>query len=227
MTLIKICGITNTDDAMACAELGADMIGFIFADSPRRVDLDTAAGIIGALRIAASPHSPSPTSHPPSPIPHPLSVGVFTEQADDILRIADECGLDFVQLHGDQSEDFAEAIGPDRVIRVVRVKDEFSIDSLADYRSAHCYLLDTYRKGKPGGTGETFDWSLAILARNLLRKPIILAGGLNPGNVFDAIMAVQPYGVDVSSGVESSPGKKDFAKVKEFIDHVREADDAA
>ena len=157
----------------------------------------------------------------------PLFVGVFTEQSDSIPQIADECGLDFVQLHGDQSEEFAEAIGPDRVIRVVRVKDEFSIDSLADYQLASCYLLDTYIKGKPGGTGATFDWSLAILARKLLRKPIILAGGLNPGNVFDAIRAVRPYAVDVSSGVESSPGNKDLAKVKEFIDHVREADEAA
>ena len=148
-------------------------------------------------------------------------------QSDDIPRIADECGLDFVQLHGDQSEEFAASIGPDRVIRVVRVKDEFSIDSLADYQLASCYLLDTYIKGKPGGTGATFDWSLAILARKLLRKPIILAGGLNPGNVFDAVRAVRPYAVDVSSGVESSPGKKDLAKVKEFIDHVREADDTA
>jgi phosphoribosylanthranilate isomerase len=219
MTLIKICGITNTDDAIACAELGVDMLGFIFADSPRRVDTGTAAGIIGAVRRIDRPGTLAPDV--------PLFVGVFTEQSDDILRIADECGLDFVQLHGDQSEEFAAAIGPDRVIRVVRVKDEFSIDSLADYQSAYCYLLDTYRKGKPGGTGETFDWSLAILARNLLRKPIILAGGLNPGNVFDAILAVRPYAVDVSSGVESSPGRKDLAKVKEFIDHVREADDAA
>lgn len=218
MTLIKVCGITNIDDALACAKLGADMLGFIFADaSPRRVDVETAAGIIEAVR----------TTQPPTPNPHPLSVGVFTEQSQDIPRIADRCGLDLIQLHGSQSDEFAKGIGGDRVIRVSRVKDEFSIDYLAEYPSAAYYLLDTYKKGVAGGTGETFDWSLAILARSLLKKPIILSGGLSPGNVFNAVRSVRPCGVDVSSGVEASPGRKDIAKVKEFIDHVREADGTA
>jgi len=249
MTLVKICGITNIEDALACVELGADMLGFIFADcSPRRVDVETAAGIVEAVRTSprasteismlgftsatAQPPHPNPLpqergSCSPAPIPHPLFVGVFTEQSDDIPSIAQECDLSLIQLHGSQSDEFAKSIGEERVIRVSRVRDEFSIDYLAEYPSAAYYMLDTYKKGMAGGTGETFDWSLAVLARSLLKKPIILSGGLNPGNVFDAVRAVRPYGVDVSSGVEISPGRKDIAKVKEFIDHVREADGAA
>lgn len=218
MTLIKVCGITNIEDAQACAELGADMLGFIFAESPRRVGVDTAAEIIEVVRNDGW-RSPNPEI--------PKLIGVFTEEREDIPQIAEACGLDFIQLHGTQSDAFASAIGKDRVIRVTRVKDEFSIDALTDYPSAAYYLLDTYKKGQPGGTGETFDWSLAILARNLLRKPIILSGGLTPANVHHAVRAVKPYAVDVSSGVELEPGRKDIAKVKEFIDHVREADSAA
>ncbi|MCL5104276.1 MAG: phosphoribosylanthranilate isomerase [Armatimonadetes bacterium] len=279
MTLIKVCGITNIDDALACAELGADFLGFVFADSPRRVEPDVAKRIVAAmhehgvpddlhspyaLRISAKmkmvqgildiapeslPNVPEslskigrtnaenyPTVNPsdyqalsrfrPSAFSRLKTVGVFTEESDDVLRVMDECGLDYAQLHGGQSEDFARKIGADRVVRVARVKDESSIAELAAHQEAAFYLLDAYKKGQPGGTGETFNWSLAAQAKSL-SKPIFLSGGLNPYNVYDAIRLVRPYAVDVSSGVERSPGVKDINKVKEFIDHVREADDAS
>jgi phosphoribosylanthranilate isomerase len=211
MTLVKVCGITNLDDALACAEIGADLLGFIFAESPRRVDVEVAREIIETLR---------------SGLTSPAVVGVFTEESHEVLRIAKECQLDYVQLHGGQSDSFAAEIGADRVIRVGRIKDQASVDALAEYPSSKFFLLDTYREGIAGGTGETFDWELAVKAKTI-GKPIILSGGLNPDNVFDAVRAVRPFAVDVSSGVELSPGKKDIAKVKEFIDHVREADNAA
>lgn len=205
MTLIKMCGITNIEDAIECTRLGANLLGFIFADSPRRVEVDTVRHI---NRIIGGDVK---------------TVGVFTDESDEVLEIMNRCELTYAQLHGGQSEDFARRFGRDRVIRVARVQDEASVDALAICEEAVFYLLDTYKKGIPGGTGETFDWELAARAKSL-GKPVFLSGGLNPENVAEAIRGVQPYAVDVSSGVEASPGKKDLAKVKEFIDNVRKAD---
>ncbi len=202
MTLIKICGITNVGDAIECVRLGANMLGFIFADSPRRVDVETVKHINRIIGGDAK------------------TIGVFTDEDEEMLSIMRECELTYAQLHGGQSEDFARRVGTDRVIRVCRVKDETSILGLATQREAAFYLLDTYKKGVPGGTGEAFDWHLAVRAKELGR-PVILSGGLTTENVADAIAAVRPFAVDVSSGVEASPGKKDLAKVKEFIDNVR------
>lgn len=212
MTLVKICGITNIEDAVAAVECGADMLGFIFADSPRRVDKQTAYKILQTIKL--SNHQTIRT------------IGVFTEESDEVLRIIDECRLDYAQLHGGQSEDFAEKIGAGRVIRVARVKDESSLVSLANHTHAAYYLLDTYKKGHAGGTGETFDWELALRAK-LLGKPIILSGGLKPDNIAEAIKRVRPYAVDISSGVELSPGKKDHNKIKELIENVRAANNAS
>lgn len=208
MTLVKVCGITNIEDAVECVSLGANMLGFVFADSPRRADVDTVRHISRIIGGDAR------------------TVGVFTEEADDVISITNDCNLTYAQLHGGQSEEFARRLSVHRVIRVARVHDEASVDALAQYEAAAYYLLDTYKKGTPGGTGETFDWELAARARSL-GKPMILSGGLNPDNVADAIRAVQPYAVDVSSGVEASPGKKDLIKVKEFIANVRKADNRA
>lgn len=205
MTLVKICGITNIEDAVECVRLGANMLGFVFADSPRRVDAETVKHID---RIIGGDVK---------------TVGVFTEETDEVISIMRECGLTYAQLHGGQSEEFARRLGAASVIRVARVKDEGSVDALAQYEAAAYYLLDTYKKGVSGGTGETFDWQLAIRAKSLC-KPLILSGGLSPSNVAEAVRVVQPCAVDVSTGVEAFPGKKDLNKVKEFIDNVRKAD---
>lgn len=208
MTLIKICGITNIEDAVECVRLGANMLGFVFADSPRRVDASTVKHINRIIGGDAK------------------TVGVFTEEGDDVLSVMRECELTYAQLHGGQSEDFARRIGAPAAIRVCRVQDESSILGLATQAEAVFYLLDTYKKGVAGGTGETFDWDLAVGAKEL-GKPIFLSGGLCPENVEEAIRTVQPFAVDVSSGVEASPGRKDPARVKEFIDNVRKADNRA
>lgn len=205
MTVVKICGITDLADAVECVNLGVNVLGFIFAESPRRVDPRTVKHIervVGAdVKLA----------------------GVFTDESDDVLRIVDDCALTYAQLHGNQSEKFAARVGASRVIRVARVSDEASVDQLASYEHASFYLLDTFRKGQAGGTGETFDWNLALRAKSL-GKPIFLSGGLGPDNVTEAIAAVRPYAVDASSRLERSPGAKDITKLKEFIDNVRKAD---
>lgn len=208
MTLIKICGITNIEDAIECVRLGANMLGFVLADSPRRADVDTVKHIGRIIGGDAR------------------TVGVFTQESEYVISTFHECNLNYVQLHGNQSKEFAQKIGADSVIRVARVQNQETIDALATHQAAAFYLLDTYKKGVAGGTGEVFDWDIAIRAKSL-GKPLILSGGLNPDNVAEAIRVVRPYAVDVSSGVEKSPGKKDFAKIKEFIDNVRKADNRA
>ncbi len=208
MTLVKICGITNVEDALASVECGANLLGFNFAESPRRTDVDTVRHI---RRIVGGDVK---------------TVGVFTDESDEVLRITEAGELTYAQLHGGQSERFAERLGAERVIRVARVKDEDSIEELAKFQCAAFYLLDTYVKGVAGGTGETFNWDLAVRAKSL-GKPIFLSGGLNSENVRAAVEAVRPFGVDTASGVESSPGKKDHTKIKEFANHVRDADNAS
>ena len=153
------------------------------------------------------------------------TVGVFTEESERVLKIMDECKLDYAQLHGKQSEDFAKRIGYDRVIRVCRVSDENSINELYNYPSAKFYLLDTYKKGIPGGTGEVFNWDLAIKASEF-GKPIFLSGGLNPDNIREAIIKVNPFAVDVSSGIEMSAGNKDHYKMEVFFKNVKQSNNA-
>jgi phosphoribosylanthranilate isomerase len=208
MTLIKICGITNVDDALAAVSAGANFLGFVFAESPRRVDASTAKHI---RRILGG---------------DVRTVGVFTEESDEVLHIINECDLSCAQLHGGQSEEFARRIGAERVIRAMRVKGERTVAGLELFPNAAYYLLDTYREGIAGGTGETFDWDLAAGAKSF-GKPIFLSGGLNPENVSDAVRQVRPFAVDAASGVEASPGIKDHDKIKEFIENVRKADATA
>jgi phosphoribosylanthranilate isomerase len=208
MTIIKICGITSVEDALAAANMGANMLGFVFADSPRQADPATVKHIIRILGGDVK------------------TVGVFTEESDEVVRAMDDLDLTYAQLHGGQSEEFAHRIGGSRVIRAIRVRNEGSLNLLADFQEAAFYLLDTYRPGVMGGTGEVFDWSLAARAKSF-GKPLFLSGGLTPENVADAVAAVQPLAVDASSGVEESPGRKDHLKIKEFIENVRKADAAS
>ena len=205
MTRIKICGITNIDDALMSIDAGADALGFNFVPGTPRYLKDTkaAAKIIDQLP------------------PFITTVGLFVNAAPELIQsIADECHLDMLQLHGEESPQFCQGFNR-RVIKAVRIKDESSCSHLSDYRVSG-YLLDTYVKGALGGTGVVFDWELAIKAKQYGR--IVLAGGLDPDNVASAVQQVRPYGVDVSSRVEASPGRKDPLKVRTFIQNVREVD---
>ncbi len=207
MTRIKICGITNIDDALMSIDAGADALGFNFVpDTPRYLkDTKAAAKIIDQLP------------------PFITTVGLFVNADPELIQsIADECHLDMLQLHGDESPQFCQGFNR-RVIKAVRVKDELSCSHLSNYRVSG-YLLDTYVKGALGGTGVAFDWRLAVKAKQYGR--IILAGGLDPDNVRSAVEQVRPYGVDVSSRVEASPGRKDPVKVEAFIRNVKEVDRA-
>jgi phosphoribosylanthranilate isomerase len=197
MVRVKICGITNLDDALLAVDAGADALGFVFhAKSPRWIVPEQAAEIIKALP------------------PFVLTVGLFVNAGLDFVNAtAANCCLDRVQLHGDESPAFcAQVVRP--VIKVFRIKDMASLDLIAGYRVAG-YLLDAYSPQAYGGTGLTFNWDIAKEARKF--APIILAGGLTPDNVRQAVETVGPFAVDVSSGVEASPGRKDPVKVREFI----------
>lgn len=204
VTRVKICGITSAEDAAAAVEAGADALGFVFVPgTPRIVHPDVAQRIVMDLP------------------PFVTTVGVFVDQPlEDVLRIADHCRLQAVQLHGDEPEAFSRRI-PIRVIKAIRVRDAQDLRPIATY-PAHAFLLDAFVEGRAGGTGTPIPWDLARQAKG--KVPIILSGGLRPETVARAVRAVRPYGVDVSSGVETSPGRKDREKVREFIAAVREAD---
>ena len=199
MVRVKICGITNLEDARLAADLGAQALGFIFyPKSPRSIKPEAAHDIIRYLP------------------PLVLSVGVFVDEEAGVVReVAQTVGLDWVQLHGKESPDYCRTLGR-RVIKGFRVQDESSLAVLPDYRDAvQALLLDTYRPGTPGGTGETFDWELARRAQDY--GPIILAGGLTAANISQAITVAQPAAVDVASGVEAGPGVKDPEKLRAFF----------
>lgn len=203
MTRIKICGITNQEDALAAAEAGADALGFIAVPgSPRCVPPEVYHEISAAL---------------------PLFVKrvVVTHQPED----AEEYLAEYVQHYKDTTDKARFRRGAQWRIRAFRMRDESSLAEIAAYLDpVGAILLDTYHKDLLGGSGETFDWSLAARAKALTDRPIILAGGLTPENVKDALEAVRPYAVDVASGVEASPGVKDHAKIKAFVRAVREWD---
>jgi phosphoribosylanthranilate isomerase len=199
MVRIKICGITNQEDALLAAELGAHALGFIFAaQSPRKVAPEAAREIIQQLP------------------PFVVTVGVFVnEEAATVRDLAARAGLDWVQLHGAETPEYCRSLGR-RVMKAFRIRDEKSFENLQDYRGAvQAFLLDTYKKGQAGGTGEAFDWELARKAKGY--GPIVLAGGLTPANVAQAIKVAQPQAVDVASGVEAAPGKKDPEKLRAFF----------
>ncbi|MCD6337857.1 MAG: phosphoribosylanthranilate isomerase [Verrucomicrobia bacterium] len=202
---VKICGITRREDALVAAEAGADAVGFVFfPKSPRFVTPEAAAGICRGLP------------------PFLARVGVFVNpEADFVRRAVALCGLTVLQFHGEESPQFYEQFRPLPVIAAFRIGREEDLAALPR-RPADAWLLDASRDGAYGGTGVSFDWNLAAAAKEL-GAPIILAGGLTPENAAEAARRVRPYALDVSSGVESAPGVKDAAKIRAFLDAVRNA----
>lgn len=204
MGMVKICGITNQEDALAAVEYGANALGFIFhPESLRAVTPDTAKKIIFSLP------------------PFVVTVGVFVNMgSSEVCKIASNIGLNIIQLHGSESPE--EYVSCGKVIKAMRVNELTDLEPINDYKAASAILLDTYSHNKVGGTGQTFNWEIAVEAKKLNR--IILAGGLTPENVEEAVKMVQPYGIDVASGVEGTQaGRKDHKKLKSFIERAHNA----
>ena len=201
---VKICGITSVNDGLAAAAAGTDIIGLMFYDrSPRHVSLATASEIARAL---------------PLPV---VKVGVFANPSVELVqRAIAECGVSLLQFHGDEPPEFCTQFGV-MSLKAFRIRDAVSLAALPRYPT-DAWLLDAFSPAALGGTGAKFDWELAFEAKQLGR-PIFLAGGLTPDNVAEAVRRVQPFAVDVSSGVESAPGKKDPAKMRAFIAAAKSA----
>lgn len=205
MIKIKICGITNGRDALWAEKLGVDALGFIFAESPRRVYPRAVEKIISLLP------------------PFISRVGVFVnEDKEKVREIAQICSLTSLQFHGEESPSYCQEFKEWKVIKSFRVKDEEILKEIPQYK-VDAYLLDTYSVNKHGGTGRTFNWEIAQKVKKL-GVPIILSGGLNLENITQGITKVKPYAVDVSSGVEKEPGKKDHQKLKDFVKKIRRQD---
>ncbi len=202
MTKVKICGITNLDDAVMAAKLGADALGFIFAPSPRRIEPAAARDIIRNMP------------------PFIKNVGVFVnEETKRVTELIEYCGLDIIQFHGDESPETCAEFMP-RTIKALRVKDETILEKVPLYTGrVKALLLDAYSENRYGGTGIVFNWEIAnkVKAHNI---PVILAGGLTPLNIEEAIQRVMPYAVDMVSGIEESPGKKDHRLMKELFERI-------
>lgn len=201
--LVKICGITRLEDAEAAVEAGADAIGLVFyPKSPR---------FVGALERARKIAEAA--------LPFVTVVGVFVNPSEEeVKRVAVEVPLQAVQLHGEESPEFALGLGLP-VIKAFRPKGMRDLKGALDY-PCHAVLVDTYKQGKRGGTGEPFPWEWAKELAG--KRKVILAGGLRPENVQDALDIVRPYGVDVSSGVESEPGVKEAKRILQFVEVVGE-----
>jgi len=197
---IKICGITNLEDALLCEKLGADALGFIFYnESKRYVTPESAKDIIKQLSAFT------------------IKVGVFVnESSENINKISKIAGLNLVQLHGDEKPEQLHEINLPE-IKAFRVGDNFNFDILDDYQNCY-YLLDTYSTSSYGGTGNTFNWSIIP---SEIRKKIILSGGISSANISAVINEINPYAVDVSSSLEEYPGKKSESKLLEFFNKVR------
>ena len=203
---IKICGITNLEDALLAAELGANALGFIFyAKSPRAIKPEAARQIIAQLP------------------PMVLSVGVFVNEAAAlVLEVAEMVRLDWVQLHGEEPPEYCRFLSRN-ILKAIAVQDQSSLDRMKQYQGCvRAFLLDTHKSGQKGGTGESFDWSLAREAKK--HGSIVLAGGLNPENIAAAMREASPLAVDVASGVEAAPGKKDPARLRAFFQAVAAVD---
>ena len=202
---VKVCGITNAEDAGAAVEAGADALGFIFYQkSPRYVVPAVAARIIADLP------------------PLIMAVGVFVnEELATVRSIMDACGLGLAQLHGDENASYCHDLSRP-AMKALRLRDRTSLLTVAEYQGrggVRGFILDRFSEAAYGGTGQVTDWGLAAEIAKSTR--VLLAGGLTPDNVTEAIRTVRPYGVDVSSGVESAPGKKDHAKIFAFLHAVR------
>jgi len=201
MVRVKICGITNIEDALAAIDYGADALGFVFfPESPRYVSPETAREITSFLPALVT------------------TVGVFVnEEQQKIREVMQFAGIDVLQLHGTESPDFCTTWH--RVIRALRVKDFTDLKPLEACRRVSAFLLDTYSPWQFGGTGQIFNWDIAVEAKRFGK--IILSGGLNPDNIEKAIRRVKPFAVDVSSGIEEKKGKKDLTKMRLFIERAK------
>jgi phosphoribosylanthranilate isomerase len=205
MVKVKICGITDLNDALLASELGADAVGFNFCrKSPRYIDPSQAKAIIEKLP------------------PLIQAVGIFVDEfsPERVVKISQGVGINTVQLHGDESPSYLRKMSELRVIKAFRVSDGFSIDLLDEY-PVSTFLLDAYVPDRPGGTGRTFNWDIAIAAKRKGR--IILAGGLTPANIHEAILTVQPFAVDICSGIEKSPGRKDPHKMEMLLKAINKS----
>lgn len=203
MTKVKICGITNTIDAQLACDLGADAIGLVFyPPSPRYIKPEQAEKVLESLP------------------PFISSVALFVNAArEEIESVLQQTGIDLIQFHGNESAQFCASFKRP-YIKAIRMKDGLDLYAVEkEYASARGILLDTYKKGFPGGTGESFNWTKVP---HDLSKPVILAGGLTADNVAQAVKQVQPYAVDVSGGVEAAKGKKDQNKIMAFVRNVHE-----
>jgi phosphoribosylanthranilate isomerase len=199
MALVKICGITNPGDARVAADAGADAVGFVFAESPRRVDVEEARRISIAL---------------PENV---IRVGVFVDEEEaEVLRFSREVGLDFAQLHGDEPPEAVTALREAgvKVMKALRVKDVATLEALDEYEP-DLFLLDAYSARARGGTGERFDWGVAKSLTG--RDNIVVSGGLDPENVREAVEFFEPFGVDASSSLEDGPGRKNGELVRRFV----------
>lgn len=203
MTRVKICGVTTVQDVELCVEAGADAIGLnFFARSPRYVDVGTARRLVEAIAGRA------------------LAVGVFVDASyDEIADLEARTGIGCVQLHGAEPPELLARLLP-HAYKAVRVRDASSLEEARRFGGEHI-LLDAYVPGQPGGTGARFDWALA--AELAGERYVTLAGGLEPGNVAEAVARVRPFCVDVASGVEHAPGRKDPGKVRAFIEAAKAA----
>ncbi len=204
MVKVKVCGITSPEDARVAAGSGADAIGLVFAESPRRVSAQEAREISAALPEGVA------------------RVGVFvSEEPEEVLRIAREVGLDYAQLHGDETAEEVAAVreGGLKVIKALRVRGAESLEALGEHE-ADLLLLDAYSEKMRGGTGERFDWSLAKELEGYAN--ILVSGGLNPENVREVIELFEPYGVDASSSLEDAPGKKNRDRVRRFVSAAKD-----
>jgi phosphoribosylanthranilate isomerase len=204
MVYVKVCGITTPEDALAAAGYGADAVGLVFAESPRQLSVEDAREVATVLPDGV------------------LKVGVFVdEEPEEVLRIAREVGLDYVQLHGDESPETVTALreGGVKVIKALRVRGADSLAAMNGYE-ADLFLLDAWSDRAQGGTGERFDWEVAKSYGG--RGNILVSGGLTPENVREAIRFFEPYGVDASSSLEDAPGKKNAERVRRFVSAAKE-----
>jgi phosphoribosylanthranilate isomerase len=203
MTRIKICGITNIVDALMAVRLGVDAIGFVFAPGPRKISPDRAREISRAV------------------LPYVCKVGVFVDEPiDTINEISEFCGLDMIQLHGINTK-VDESLFTRNIIRTFRVENDSVLDEIRKSKLKY-FLLDTFDSNQTGGTGKKFNWEIARKAKEY--GDIILAGGLSSENIIEALTNVSPYAIDVSSGVEKSPGNKDHDKMRLLVNEVRNWD---
>lgn len=205
MSLVKICGNTNPEDAKLAVQLGADFLGLIFAESKRKISLEKAKGIIAALPNFKN------------------FVGVFVNQSKtEVEQMAKDLGLSWLQFHGEETGLYCQHFMNQgfKVIKTFRVKDAMSLKRLDDY-NVTAFLFDTFSKDSAGGTGIPFDWNL-IQDRPFVQEKLFLAGGLNSSNLRTALEKIHPFAVDVASGVEKEPGKKDPALLETFIRIAKE-----